>query len=35
MGDESDMLIQQAEETGFFQDIVDVLKAFGIDEKAA
>lgn len=29
MGDETDMLIEQAEETPFFKDIVDVLKAFG------
>jgi len=33
MSDESNILTQKAEETGFLQDVVDVLKAFGIDEK--
>ncbi|WP_306547791.1 hypothetical protein [Desulfobulbus sp.] len=34
MSDETNVFIQQAEDTGFLQEVVAVLKAFGIDPES-
>ena len=35
MSNDMNILSQQAEDTGFLEDVVAVLKAFGIDDKDA